>query len=458
MRHTLLSLSLAATTAFVATTAITPSAQACGGCFAPPGAIQSVTDHRMVLAVSATQTTLWDQFSYSGRPENFSWILPVRNGPNVEINLADDRFMTVLDNLSVPTLYAPQRPTQYCGGGWAEDFNAGPRGFADAASAPQDAGVTVFREDTVGPYAIAVIGGNDAMAVRVWLRDNGFSVPAAIEPVIDYYVGIRSDFLALKLRAGASVNRMNPVRVTVPGYAPTLPLRMVSAGISDKVGLNLVVIAGSRFEAANFPNGELTNNDLTWDWNANPAHVPADDFRAAQRALNQRLGGRAWLTESASQQDARFLSNIAQNARFALQRPPGSPPICPADAMMGGTPCIEPSPELDMAVALRGLGTNVTVTRLKAELSGTALDRDLQLQPAANAGDRPREYSYGVILNPPPPPPPCANPGPARVSTQQAIRCSTTPAMPTQFGVVGLAFAAALGATLSRKARKNRSS
>ncbi len=452
MRPTLVTLALATITTFAATSLNASSAQACGGCFAPPGAIQSVTDHRMVLSVSATQTTLWDQFSYSGRPENFSWILPVRNGPNVQINLADDRFMTLLDNITVPTLYAPQRPTRYCGG-FGRDFNASPAGFADAGSVSQDSSVTVYREEVVGPYAIAVIGGDDAMAVRVWLRDNGFSVPPSVEPVIDYYVGIHSDFLALKLRAGASVNRMNPVRVTMPGYAPTLPLRMVSAGVSDKVGMTLVVIAGTRFEASNFPNGELANNDLTWDWNANPIHSPAEDFRAAQRALNQRVGGRGWLTESAMPQNSNFLQNIARNAQFALQRPPGSAPICPPDAMMMGMPCVEPTPERDMQAALVGLSEQVTITRLHAELPVSALDRDLQLQPAASNAVRPRDYTYGTILNPPPEPPPCANPGPARVPAQQPIRCSTTPAMPGQFGFVGLAFAAALGVTISRKRR-----
>ena len=47
-------------------------ARACGGCFAPPGAAQVVTDHRMVLSLSERQTVLWDQFQYSGAPEEFS--------------------------------------------------------------------------------------------------------------------------------------------------------------------------------------------------------------------------------------------------------------------------------------------------------------------------------------------------------------------------------------------------
>ena len=51
--------------------------EACGGCFGPPSTTSTVTGHRMAFAVSAERTVLWDQFEYSGAPEDFSWVLPV---------------------------------------------------------------------------------------------------------------------------------------------------------------------------------------------------------------------------------------------------------------------------------------------------------------------------------------------------------------------------------------------
>lgn len=435
------------------------NAEACGGCFAPPGAIQTVTDHRMVLSVSSRQTTLWDQFSYSGQPSEFSWILPVRNGPNVEIKLADNRFMQLLDNLSAPTLTAPQRPFRGC------DVP----GEALGAVAPQaDAGrtangVTVHREEVVGPYAIAIVGGTDAMAIRNWLRDNGFSVPAALDPVIDHYVSMRSDFVALKLRPGATLNRMSPVRVTVPGYAPTLPLRMVAAGIADKVGLTLLVLANSRFEATNFPNGEVSENDLVWDWNANPMQVPADDFRAAERAIFTRTAGRAWITESAMPQNLNSLRNLAMNARFAIQ---SSGPVCPPSTSgdegtqdggaSGEMSCIEPDPVTDMNVALSGLRNgDITLTRMRAELSAALLDRDLQLGPSAVPSTRDRNYRYGTIRNAPPEPPPCGIANPTQPTTGP-LRCTTVPAAPGSMWLAGCAWlSVAIARTVRRKNTKH---
>jgi hypothetical protein len=125
--------------------AVAPStALACGGCFAPPGAVQVVTDHRMALSLSADRTILWDQFRYSGRPSDFSWILPIQNGPDVRIEVADNRFLTALDNLSAPVLNAPQRP--YC----ETEADTAFGGLRSAAAPPAaDAGVAVLQEQVV---------------------------------------------------------------------------------------------------------------------------------------------------------------------------------------------------------------------------------------------------------------------------------------------------------------------
>ncbi len=146
---------------------------ACGGCLAPPGAVQSVTDHRMVPALNSTQTSRFEQFSHSGAATGFSWILPIHYAPEVEVRLADNRFMQVLDNVTAPVLQAPAPPGRYCYGMWVD---------AAATADASDSGVTVYREEVVGPYAVAIIGGADPMAMRTWLGANGYSAPPSINP------------------------------------------------------------------------------------------------------------------------------------------------------------------------------------------------------------------------------------------------------------------------------------
>ena len=49
-------------------------ARACGGCFRPQQVVSAVNAHRMVFSVSQAQTILWDQFTYSGNPQDFAWV------------------------------------------------------------------------------------------------------------------------------------------------------------------------------------------------------------------------------------------------------------------------------------------------------------------------------------------------------------------------------------------------
>ncbi|MFO0603191.1 MAG: DUF2330 domain-containing protein [Polyangiales bacterium] len=392
----------------LATTATPSDVGACGGCFTGPTTVQVVTDHRMVLSVSGGQTTLWDQFQYSGSPADFSWILPIRYTERTQVALADDGFMRMADSLTAPIVTPPNNP---CPGRFAAaGGNAAPP--PSAADAGADSGVTVLRQEVIGPYAVSIIRGTNPMAVREWLQMNGYTVPPAVEPIIDHYTAMSMDYVALRLRPGEGVNRMSPVRVTVEGLMPSLPLRMIAAGVADRVGLSLVVLASSRYEAMNFPNGEIREADLTWDF-ASPTN-PASDFLAAFNSLNRSMGDRLWLTESATAHTQQSWLDAAPGFRGAAVStcPPGVPGCTrpmfpdagpPADAGEdGGDGGAGTDPADDVRVAFAGLGDRATVTRLRANLLATMLTQDLRLA-ASDRGERSRNYTYGRRLNEPSP-------------------------------------------------------
>jgi MYXO-CTERM domain-containing protein len=379
-------------------------ASACGGCVhAPSVSPLSVTQHRMALALSSRQTTLWDQFSFAGSASEFAWILPIRHDPAVRVEVADDRFLAMFDQQTAPQLALPPRPPSPCPTQCAWDpcqpvFTSDASATLDAAT-NADASVTVFRMTDVGPYSVAIIGGSDAMALRAWLSSNGYSVPATIEPVLDAYIAQRMDFVAVRLRSTATAMRMSPIRVTVPGYAPTLPLRMVAAGISDKVGLQLVVFADSRVEALNFANAEINDNEFAYDYATQPWPPPADALPTLIRAKHRQAAGRTWLTESATRwtpDNVRSTAQAAQRQWRSSSCGAGSPPW---DLNCGGPQAIN-----DAEVALNGLGANITVTRMTAELAYTVLDADLQLGASVSDAPRSRDYRYGTLRNIPAPP------------------------------------------------------
>src|SRR5580704_18881542 len=84
-------------------------AAACGGCFTPPPpptqVASDVTDERMLLAVSTTQSTLYDQLEYTGNPASFAWVLPIRG--TVDVGLSADVLFDSIDTLTATQIPAP---------------------------------------------------------------------------------------------------------------------------------------------------------------------------------------------------------------------------------------------------------------------------------------------------------------------------------------------------------------
>jgi len=212
------SLGLAAASALFAVDA--RDAHACGGCMHPPPGPTEVdgtvvTDHRMVFALTPSQTVLWDQIRYTGSPKDFAWVLPVKAGARIE--LSHDAWIAALDANTQTVITGPQAscysspPTEYTGGGnggcgfggGAAEEGAG--GFAAGgfdAGAEEDAGVTVVSQETVGPYDAVTVRSSQGEALGDWLRANGYEIPAAIQPVIDSFSTAGFDFIALRLAPG----------------------------------------------------------------------------------------------------------------------------------------------------------------------------------------------------------------------------------------------------------------
>jgi hypothetical protein len=269
-----------------------------------------VTDHRMAFSMSPTQTVLWDQIRYTGNPSEFAWVLPVRAGARVE--LAQDAWLAALEASTQTVIIGPAQncgggaPTQYengggggCGAGFGSSSSTS--GFAEgdggaaASSTPQ---VQVVSQEVVGPYEAVTVKASQGEALGEWLNANGFDVPTALQPTIDAFTTSGFDFIALKLRPGEGVQAMQPVRIVTPGADPTLPLRMVAAGVGANVTLELFVLSEGRYHPQNFPDATIDFSKLAWD----PSLSESTYTTLMQQALAAN-GGTSWLTEFAGPAD-----------------------------------------------------------------------------------------------------------------------------------------------------------
>jgi hypothetical protein len=134
---------------------------------------------------------------------------------------------------------------------------------------------------------------------------------------------------------------------------------MVAAGVGDKVGISLWIIGSGRYEAANFGNGLINENDLVWNWTTTSSNYQ-DVFRATQNSIN---GGRAWITEYAQES-----TNLQYRFFGGAQTDP-----------------TQPNPHDDWVLATNNDEPGTWVTKIRSDLLASFLDSDLQLQPSAQS-------------------------------------------------------------------------
>lgn len=367
-----------------------PEAHACGGCFPPPGEQNSVvTDHRMILSVSKTQSTLYDQIRYTGSPSEFAWILPISG--EVDVGLSADSVFGGLDTLTSVVVQAP--PTN-CPSPPSDCFNnerSAAGGTFDAPTgAAQDAGVSVIKAEVVGPYETVQLHPtteNDVAALEGWLKDHNFNIPEDIKPVIAQYVKEHFNFLALRLQPGKGVGSMRPVRVTTQGANVALPLRMVAAGTGANVGITLWVLGEGRYQPTNFNSFSIASDELTWDWATSTSNYR--QLREQKQAVDP---GKLWEIESSIttttsqiQSAASFQGGFGQGGDYLEAKDPTTQATKTAtevqqedyDTLFAGM------------VSAQGSG-QIRVTRLRADLAHASLNTDLTIGATADQSDLPR--------------------------------------------------------------------
>ena len=354
---------------FVALTAATPQdAEACGGCFVPPDENTQVTGHRMILSVSKDRTTLIDQIEYTGNPESFAWVLPIKG--EADLATVPDLFFNQLgfdSTVSVipPPLNCPSYPG--CYDDEADSFGSS-SGTGGGSLGGEDGGVDVISQEVVGPYETVQLSADDPEALSNWLSDHGYQVPADIQPIVASYVEDDFNFLALKLVPGVGVSAMQPIAVSLPGGSPSLPLRMVAAGTGASTTVTLYVLSEGIMEATSHPTFTVPQEAVVWRYETDDSNY-TDLRKSAYEASN----GFGWLIEAGLHYyPSGFGSQIHNVIDFLDPESAGYPNMTWEEAHAAA--------DEDLALLFGGMNeSNVRLTRLRAELSRESLTTDLTL-------------------------------------------------------------------------------
>jgi hypothetical protein len=433
-------------------------ASACGGCFheAPPPqnptqGVADITDERMLLSVSQTQTTLYDQIRYTGTPTSFAWVLPIKG--TVDVGLSADIVFDSIDALTSTQITGPLPPTcpppPFCGyGDEGDGDNSGGGGGCGSASDDSTASgfanssaedssissgdglgatpppVTVTKQDNVGPYETVQLHSTDPNALNAWLTKNGFVIPADVTPIIDAYVSEGFDFLAMRLLPNEGIQAMRPVRVTMPGASLSLPLRMAAIGTGATVGITIWVMATGRYEPQNFSFFHIENSQLLWDFNTQESNYTT--LRAQNEA---NFHGKGWEIESSIDLNTQIIANailsggasvngIASTASADDDYLPitvtpddggasdGGSPDDAGDAGAADASITESADDVrnqDIATLLNPGATSgiVRVTRIRSDISHAAMTTDFLLQASTDQSELSNDRTVTQSTNAP---------------------------------------------------------
>jgi hypothetical protein len=367
-------------------------ASACGGCFHPPTqTVTDITDERMLLSVSADQSTLYDQIAYSGSPSSFAWVLPIHG--TVTVGLSAAVLFDSIDALTATQINPPPQncPAPNCNSN-ASTPSSGAGAGDDSQSAPA---VQVLAQANVGPYATVQLHSTDSGALDAWLTQNGYNIPAAVQPILDAYVKEGFDFLAMKLLPNQGVQAMRPVRVTSAGASLSLPLRMASVGTGAVTGITIWVVADGRYEPQNFPFFHIDDSQLVWDWNTSSSNYTT--LRGQREASLKNAG---WEIESSIAVSEQVVKNaILSGGQYYGNGLSSGPPVdatqyylpigsADAGAGDGGYASADQVRDDDINTLFAGLtGSTIRITRIRSDIAQKAMTSDFVLRAAADQSE-----------------------------------------------------------------------
>ena len=243
----------------------------------------------VVMMRDGKRTVLSMQNNYQGPPENFAMVVPV---PVVlgeeDVKTLPPEVFDRVDKLAAPRLveYWEQDPCDPYAGiprPTAARAAGGAPGAVEDSMEPEDYGVAIEAQFTVGEYEIAILSASDSTGLDSWLRDNGYQIPPGAEPLLRPYVESGMKFFVAKVdvskvKFGAGPDgkqraKLSPLRFHYDSDEFALPIRLglINApadpaggeGQGEAGAQDLIVhilARNTRYQVSNYANVQIPTN------------------------------------------------------------------------------------------------------------------------------------------------------------------------------------------------------
>jgi hypothetical protein len=321
MRTTLLATSTLAAALGLAL-APTP-ADACGGTFCDGGgpAVMPVdqTGESILFWIDHSgaepHTEAHIQIQYEGEAQDFAWIIPVTQVP--EVLVGNQALFDNLLSATVP-IFTLTTTTQACDGDTPVGLCASDRGSfneIDLAGDDEigddigdldgdaDGGPEILDRGLAGAFEYVVLTGDTVQEIVDWLEMAGYAQDDDAPPILQEYLDDEFVFVAVKLRGGVDVEEIHPLAIRYPGIEPCIPIKLTRIAAVDDMAIRAFFLGESRAAPQNWPHVIL--NPVAFDW----LNTGSNYLAVVSLALDE-VGGRAFVTEYAGTDEVVSTANV----------------------------------------------------------------------------------------------------------------------------------------------------
>jgi hypothetical protein len=267
--------------------------------------VSSDAQKALIIWEGGTET-LHVRSSYRGPAAEFAWVIPVPAPPKVE--RSDWKLFTAAEEATRPQIVVTR--TRFVGHGCGCSTTAVPD-----QSGPVETGVRRLDSLDIRELHVEVLAASDAGGFVAWLKTNGYAVSTNAEPVLEDYVQRKFFFVAVRVReagfwatlktpGGVVTGELTPLAISFPAAKPFYPLAISAISAAPENELLLLVAAGQRLEAAEYPCPELTSADIrravtgSREGGANPKSFKNLNLAPAVKTVNQRLRSQGLVVET----------------------------------------------------------------------------------------------------------------------------------------------------------------
>jgi len=282
-------------------------AAACGGLFCQNIPVDQAGE-QILFHQEGESITAMVRILYEGDADNFSWVVPVPNTP--ELSTGADSFFDELDVMTRPVFDLSRTGNGECSSDFLTGGTDGATGGGSPVTAEADSGgVTIEQELSVGPFEIQIISSDNPDDLAIWLADNEYDLSDRGRDLIAPYVEMGMKFVALKLRSGQSSGSIQPLVMKYQSSKPMVPIKLTAVAAQEDMGVLVWLVSDARAVPDNYLHVIPNYTQLNWYTGPNNAY---GSYQTLITAAMDEAGGQGFATDFAGSIDEAITSFITQ--------------------------------------------------------------------------------------------------------------------------------------------------